>query len=501
MQEGLGALTSLEHLKLSIRDITQLSEDEDVQLPPLPALTCLELDDTQVPVQLAGLPALAELRLEGGDGSADLLASEPAPQLRHLSCRVAELSVDLEMLPGLTAACFAPYTHLDGPASIEAATALARLELWDIERHASSALELLCSLPPTLTSLALQGDWPAEAAEVMGQMTGLAALALGNSWEKELKAPPAEAPDWAGLRAFGWSVNGMYGDELNLPQGLRQASRLEALQCHMWRYTMEDTELLCSLPALRKLILTTAFLRLDGDEGRAALVASEPAPQLRHLVGLAGRLSADFSALPGLGYAALNARQQLDQPASLAAATALTCLELYDSVTYRDYDWDLKLLQSLPPAVSCLRLHGDWPPETILLLEEMKGLRALALDYWDPKNTLLPPVGALLWNRLRAFSWSCCKMYAERYNLPQGLRRSSQLEALQACLVKPNTQDMELITSLPGLRKVVIAHDNEDLDDPHCADARSIVQRALPHVALVEDEVLESLDFFEWAFA
>ena len=221
---GLGALGRLEHLKLRIRVSILHPEGEAVQLPPFPCLTSLELkvgsDDTLVHLQLSELPTLAELDLDGAEGKAALLVSKPAPQLQRLSCWLGGLSVDFATLPGLRAACFASYTELDRAASIAAATALTCLELreWDPDWEHSSALELLQSLPPSVSCLGLQGHWAPEAAALVGQLTGLSALALRVGYDDDPEPLAAGAPVWAGLRGFSWSDAGDMGDGLNLQQ-------------------------------------------------------------------------------------------------------------------------------------------------------------------------------------------------------------------------------------------------------------------------------------------
>ncbi|GAB4813912.1 hypothetical protein N2152v2_000958 [Parachlorella kessleri] len=182
--------------------------------------------------------------------------------------------------------CFAFSSGLHRVANFAAATALTCLQLrkWESYRLQSSALELLRSLPPLVKCLAFEGDWSEEVAALVGQQTGLAALVLSTWQGCYPEAPSERAPVWTGLRAFSWSAGGHHGDRLNLPE----ASRLEALQCYMETYTMEDMELLCSLPALRKLILAP-YEKWEEEEGRA-----NEEPHGRVVRGIARR------ALPGV---------------------------------------------------------------------------------------------------------------------------------------------------------------------------------------------------------
>ncbi|GAB4813914.1 hypothetical protein N2152v2_000960 [Parachlorella kessleri] len=250
-----------EHLKVTIGVPGRRTKDAAVPLLAFAGLTCLELrlayGSAPLHLQLAELPALAELHLSDYTDKVALRASKPAPRLLHLSCLLGQLSADFAMLPGLKTACFASFTKLDCVANIAAATALTCLQLceWNTDWEHSSGMELLRTIPSSVKCLALEGDWSEEVAALVGQQTGLEALALRGCENYDPVAPPAGAPVWAGLRAFSWTNAGDSRDRLNLPLGLCQASRLEALQCHVHTYTMEDMELLCSLPALKKLIL------------------------------------------------------------------------------------------------------------------------------------------------------------------------------------------------------------------------------------------------------
>ena len=82
----------------------------------------------------------------------------------------------------------------------------------------------------------------------------------------------------------------------------------------------------------------------------------------------------------------------------------------------------------------------------------------------------------------------------------QALRQASQLEGLQVTLEKPSMQDMELLTSLSGLRKLAIPHCFHEVDDPHHAAVRCIIQRAMPLVSMVKTDLLEYEESFEWGF-
>ncbi|GAB4816501.1 hypothetical protein N2152v2_003547 [Parachlorella kessleri] len=194
------------------------------------------------------------------------------------------------------------------------------------------------------------------------------------------------------------------------------------------------------LPAL-------SWLAMYGREGEAALLTDEPALHLHHLdCGDFGLLSADFGALPGLKSMVLGGRMELDQPGSIAGATALTFLELQSRGRENAPDpVAQELLSSLPPSVSCLELTGTWTPQAAAL----------------------------------------------------GLALASKLEALQAIKHSVSVDELDLITSLPALEKLIIlalaSNDNG-------AAGRRIVQRALPHVLILDcPKSADSQTFFKWA--
>mgnify|MGYP002387136089 CR=1 FL=1 len=235
---GLGALSNLESLKLNIELNWQDTAPAPVQLPPLARLTFLKLDlneFTQAQLSLADLPALAELTLEGY-GKAALLTSGPAPQLRHLTCLMRQLSVDFSALPGLTSAGLKSGIHLGHAAGIAGASALTRLELLDCyewEREPSPSRAMLASLPPSVSCLHVAGKWCTDTAMLVGELPGLVALSLeygdpeSRLSGKEAPMPPARASLWTRLRALSWLADPEYdkhggamiiSTEFNLPQ-------------------------------------------------------------------------------------------------------------------------------------------------------------------------------------------------------------------------------------------------------------------------------------------
>ena len=91
----------------------------------------------------------------------------------------------------------------------------------------------------------------------------------------------------------------------------------------------------------------------------------------------------------------------------------------------------------------------------------------------------------------------------------QGLEQASKLEALQAWLGNSSARDLDLITSLPALRKVCIPiflceWSGDDDDFPHpverAAAAICVIKRAMPQVNTLEARDYLSFDeFLRWA--
>jgi len=218
---GLSALPCLEKLRLLEQSGLLKTANAALQLPMLSRLTFLELEmlpRALVQLQLAGLPVLAKLRLDGSLGKAALLTSGPAAQLQRLVCRVGQLSADFSALQGLQSAYFDVSTQLDQAASIAAATAPTCLELVCVGEHTDSRLgmDLLRNLPPSIRCLA--GSWPQDVAPLLGALTGLAGLSMHYWGPHPMPLPPVGAPFWARLRAFSWAVEEDNGPNLNLPQ-------------------------------------------------------------------------------------------------------------------------------------------------------------------------------------------------------------------------------------------------------------------------------------------
>ncbi|GAB4816499.1 hypothetical protein N2152v2_003545 [Parachlorella kessleri] len=253
------------------------------------------------------------------------------------------------------------------------------------------------------------------------------------------------------------------------------------------------------LPALSELVV-------DGGEGGAALLTDEPVRHLHHLdCGGLGRLSADFVTLPGLESVVLGGRMELEQPGSIAAATALTWLGLRYNCHGNDPDpVALELLGSLPPSVSCLELKGSWTAQAAALVGGMRGLAGLALSCWGQGEPIVPPLDARLWAGIQAFSWVTDESNGGggEPSLPQALARASQLGALQVIKNSAvSVYELDLITSLPALEDLILA--TRANNDTCGAANRRIAQRAMPYVHVVGDccwQYPYSLRFFKWAF-
>ncbi|GAB4816498.1 hypothetical protein N2152v2_003544 [Parachlorella kessleri] len=268
---GLGALKNLVWLELNVKPEEQAAAAA-IQLPLLARLTRLVLTvhaSAVAHLHLAKLPALSELTLRSAwvsmleeEGRAALLTDEPVHHLHHLDCGgLGRLSADFAALPGLRSMVLGGRMGWDQPRSIAAATALTWLGLQygDEGDPEPVALEVLSSLPPSVRCLELTGPWTAQAAALVGDMQGLAGLAL-RSWAGEgPPLPPQGAPLWAGLRAFSWILDSdeFGGDGPSLPQALEQASKLKTLQALVNSVTVYELDLITSLPALENLILAT----------------------------------------------------------------------------------------------------------------------------------------------------------------------------------------------------------------------------------------------------
>ncbi|GAB4813924.1 hypothetical protein N2152v2_000970 [Parachlorella kessleri] len=477
----LGSLQSLKTLSLTIPKLTNAATaGAAVRFPSLPSLRDLHLEPwsgtPELHIQLDDLPALTHLGL--WEGTVALQASQPAPQLQRLTMAAEQLAVDFAALPGLKRATFCTSCQIQRPATITAATALTYLNVFGSPCD-PSALELLRRLPGSVRSLTLEGMWPQAVAGVVGGMTSLVGLELLPDDGAPL--PADGAPVWAGLRAL-WCVYDPLVDEGgDVPKALRQASKLEVLQISLPRPTIQDVDVLASLPALRKLMLDglPALTELELLDGSVAVLASEPAPQLQRLANDAGQLAVDFAALPGLKSAKLFTACHLERPASIAAATALTYLELTS-----EYEWDpssLELLQSLPPSVRCLSMDKDWPQEAANLVGRMTSLVGLELlqEYASP----LPADDAPVWAGLRALQSTQFGEASEGGDVPKGLRRASKLEVLEVFLPHPTLRDVDIITSLPALRKLFIR--GRPASHPVGSQLLNVLGRAVPQVEVV----------------
>ena len=88
----------------------------------------------------------------------------------------------------------------------------------------------------------------------------------------------------------------------------------------------------------------------------------------------------------------------------------------------------------------------------------------------------------------------------------QALKEASKLEALQV-LSAASVKDLDLISSLPALKKLTVAT-REVTDDSYGAAIQRLEQRALPTMLLLKADNLKRYYqflgrgfFFEWAFS
>jgi len=82
----------------------------------------------------------------------------------------------------------------------------------------------------------------------------------------------------------------------------------------------------------------------------------------------------------------------------------------------------------------------------------------------------------------------------------QALQRASGLVALQANLIAPSVLDLDLIASLPALRKLNFPLERWEAADVHGTAGRRLLRQALSHVALQErTDLREPVEFLKWA--
>ncbi|GAB4817245.1 hypothetical protein N2152v2_004291 [Parachlorella kessleri] len=277
----LSSLRRLESLVLGFLELTNAATaGAAVRFPSLPSLAHLRVHAWSGPpelhVQLDDLPALIELELYDG-GRAALQASRPALQLQKLTCTAECLAVDFAALPCLKYGTFSLLCQLEDPATIAVATALTYLELDGRAEWGPSPLEVLRSLPPSVRCVSMDEQWPQEAADLLGDMTSLVGLQLHHLDVAPL--PADDAPVWAGLRAFGSSSLTRNDEGGEVPKALRQSSKLEVLQVSLMHPTIQDIDVITSLPALRKLFVQGC--RARDPDGRSLLnMARRAAPQV-----------------------------------------------------------------------------------------------------------------------------------------------------------------------------------------------------------------------------
>ncbi|GAB4813928.1 hypothetical protein N2152v2_000974 [Parachlorella kessleri] len=260
---------------------------------------------------------------------------------------------------------------------------------------------------------------------------------------------------------------------------------LAHLNVTVWQGPPELHIELDDLPALTE-------LELNG--GRAALQASRPVPKLQRLSNYAEKLAVDFGALPCLKSATFYTSRQLDAPASIAAATALTYLEL----NIAEDEWDpsaLELLRSLAPSVRCVSMGEHWPQEAADLLGNMTNLVGLELRY--ATFTPLLADDAPVWAGLRAFGSCSLMTNDERAAVPKGLRQASKLEVLQVMWSNPTIEDMDVLTSIPALRKLFVYGYSWRASDPVGSAVLNLSRRALPQVEVVLDAADFGEEFFQ----
>ncbi|GAB4813922.1 hypothetical protein N2152v2_000968 [Parachlorella kessleri] len=257
----------------------------------------------------------------------------------------------------------------------------------------------------------MDGGWPREAADSVGNMTSLVGLAL--RYVDVGPLPADDAPVWAGLRALEY-ISIICDDEgADVPQALRRASKLEVLQVMRSKPSIQDMDVLASLPALRKLFV----------------------------------------------YAMPN---------------------------------------GLPPSVRCVSVDEQWPQEAADVLGNMTSLVGLELG-----TGFGPPLladDAPVWAGLRAFKGSSLAVAEEGGELPKALRRASKLEVLDMWVRQPSAQDVDLLTTLPALRKLFLY--TGEASGPASEAILNDCRRAMPQVeVLLADSDDQGEAFFNLALA
>ena len=183
-----------------------------LRFPAFAHLTFLRLElrkGVSLEVQPWRLPALQELALLGGGRVAVLplpSGCTPSGQLASLTCHADQAAIHFGALASISELSLKIYGHLDGAASMSAATQLTALRLSLPPRAGSPPwlLPLLRSALPSLRSLQLRScdrrtPWSAATAEAVGSMSQLTHLDL-YCRARGTPQPPVGAPVWSGLR-------------------------------------------------------------------------------------------------------------------------------------------------------------------------------------------------------------------------------------------------------------------------------------------------------------
>ncbi|GAB4817326.1 hypothetical protein N2152v2_004372 [Parachlorella kessleri] len=209
---------------------------------------------------------------------------------------------------------------------------------------------------------------------------------------------------------------------------------------------------------------------------------------------LAGtHLIADFALMRALAHLEVTVQvRELDGAASIAAASALTQLRLFDSYALPDYEratWPMELLRSLPPSLRALSVPS-WSSELAEAVGGLTQLHALSVAYHgeEPK---IPPPEAPLWPSLRA-------LHIPANAVPQELRHASRLQLLSFRDSQLSADVISLLATLPALRHVRYEA------SASCSQGeatRQAVQRAVPWLQSICIGDLGAEAFFSEALA
>ncbi|GAB4816113.1 hypothetical protein N2152v2_003159 [Parachlorella kessleri] len=284
--QQLGSLRQLQQLEMAVElGVGGMEDPAPPRLPAMPALTSLDLTLREGPpfsLCLASLPALRTLALSG-EGSAVLEASPdvagPPGSTTLASVRLccSDVVAPFSLMPAVRRA-EVWVDQLEGAGSIAAATSLTRLQLGGDEAAFCGepwVPELLRSAPASLRALAVVGSWLAAAATAAGSLVQLRALSVVADAPTLL--PPEGAAVWRSLQVLNLDGHD-HTRRLPLPEVLRRAAQLKALQVFLSEPTVRDLHLLSLLPSLRHLVIGGMS---EGVKAFTAPVVLQLLPQLQ----------------------------------------------------------------------------------------------------------------------------------------------------------------------------------------------------------------------------